>query len=142
MSSRNSFSSPQQAGGASSRPLPPASARRHNRNIAIFFFAVAFVVFLRGCVYGQELSVHPHCVPEAIYCAWDTGAMIAVSHITETVDHAQAVIIRGNERIYLTTAWDDKMGVVCVASKRHFNAEPYRFVSLPDFINEQIKFVK
>ena len=111
----------------------------------IWLLIVVVIFLMGGCATTQTIpgiSIHPHCVPEAIYCAWDAGAMIAVSHISKNVDHAQAVIVRGNERIYLTTAWDNTQGVVCIASKRHFTAEPYRFVTLPDFINEQIKYIK
>ncbi len=123
---------------------------RHKRYLIVIW--VCFIILCLATAYewayGQEVGVHPHCVPEAVYCAWGWGAQtgertqIAVSHIQPGIDHVQSQAFHRNQWTYLTATWDKNKGVVCVPSKRHFNIEPYRYVGLRKFINEQVVYIK
>jgi hypothetical protein len=112
--------------------------------IALTCFAIAFFA-VRGCAYGQEFVVKPHCVPEAIYCAWGWKAQwgdevrVALSK-TDFGGHAQAQAYNLGKWTYLTTGYDPKKGTVCKIADRHFDVEPYRYVDLRTFTTEQLDF--
>jgi hypothetical protein len=90
-----------------------------------------------------------YCVPESIYSAWLWGVRhkapvrIAVSEIREGVDHAQAqALIEGSWR-FLTPKWDHGAGRIKVVPwESHFpTIKPYRYLTLREWIDEQIGFV-
>jgi len=96
-----------------------------------------------------DLKALSYCVPEAVYSAWLWGVRtgdpvrVAVSKVREGTDHAQAQArIDGSWR-YLTPKWDYEAGRIKVVPwKSHFpNVQPYRYLTLREWIDEQIGFV-
>ena len=124
--------------------------RRHEKRTSYLFISIACAVIglyvfslLWGCgmsykqIVGAD-GVDGYCVPESIYSAWTwenktkQPVRIAVSHISKGVDHAQAKGWTGSAWIYLTS-----LNGVVRPWKRHFDAEPYRYVELDEWIQEQ-----
>ena len=101
---------------------------------------LALLLLMTSCA-PVTTQIQGYCVPESIYSAWTwearTGnpARIAVSNITPGVDHAQAQGWDGQEWKPLTHH-DGKVFVW----RRHFDREPYRYVDLDAWVNEQRKF--
>lgn len=84
----------------------------------------------------------PNCVDMSILCASAAQraghrCLIAVSHLKDGVDHAQAVAEIDGEWVHLTPLWDQEKGLVVKTWPRHFDREHYRFVELEDWIKEQ-----
>ena len=94
----------------------------------------------------------PHCVINAIICAWTWATFkgdevrIAVSQIGPGIDHSQAQAKINGEWIWLTEEWakakrGDHLEVVPFES--HYpGIEPYRYLTLGEWIREQIKFTE
>ena len=92
------------------------------------------------------LEAESFCVPAAIFCAWTWAVKmkmpvrIAVQKIDTSTDHVQAEALIYGQWTPLTEVYRDRMTVI--PYKRHFDIEPYRYVSLDQFIIEQITFTK
>ena len=90
-------------------------------------------LLLMGCA-----TYSGYCVPESIMSAWTyeirTGlpTRIAISNIEPGIDHAQAQGWTGKEWIWLTTDHGATKEWV-----NHFGKEPYRYLTLDEFIKEQ-----
>ena len=93
----------------------------------------------------EERYPQPHCVINAIYCAWTWGTFrkdevrIAVQNIASGVDHAQAEAKINGEWTTLTEIWTGKHTEVRPWT-RHYPQEPYRYVGLKDWIAENYKY--
>jgi len=88
---------------------------------------------------------------ESIKLIWDpnTEADLAVQHIEPGVDHVQAEKFDKNpktgalEWIPLTPVWDhDYDRIKVIEYRRHFEVEPYRYLTLREWIDEQIQFTE
>ena len=84
------------------------------------------------------------CVPESIFCAWTFGkdypVRLAVQKLRPGTDHVQAESFIDGKWTPLTPYWTGKqLGVKTY--KRHFDVEPYRYLTLREWVNEQIQFV-
>ena len=111
--------------------------------MVMIHFAIAIIsfYFLVSCGHAQPLSTW--CVPAAIHnaVAWHIKSgpvRMAVSHISKGVDHVQAEALIEGSWIPLTEIWDGKSMAV-VTHKRHFDIMPYRYLTLREFFDEQIK---
>ena len=86
-----------------------------------------------------------YCVPQSIACAWSfmakhkTEGRIAVQHISEHSDHSQAQCLIDGEWTPLIMYWT-KQGPAVRPGHRHFPVEPYRYLTLREWIDEQIEF--
>lgn len=87
------------------------------------------------------------CVPSAIFCgiAWRIKSgmpvRIAIYKIDANTDHAQAEALNpdNGEWTPLTEIWDGQSMAV-IPYRRHFpEIEPYRYLSMEDWIKEQWK---
>lgn len=94
-----------------------------------------------GCA---TMEARPSCVPLSIQAAWTWGmthkhpVRIAAQHISPGIDHAQAEALIDGKWIPLT-----QVGIsTIIPHKRHFPVEPYRYMSLDEFIREQIRFTR
>lgn len=98
----------------------------------------------------QPFTFNPDCVPSSIFCAWTAQfqgneVRIGISRIhkdNKVMDHAQAEFKKGDKWVPLTNLWDDKKGQTVRECERHFDVEPYRYLSLEDFISEQGKILR
>jgi hypothetical protein len=78
--------------------------------------------------------------------AWTWGVKtgnpvrIAVTHIKPGVDHSQAEAFVDGEWTPLTEIWNGE-AMVIKPYKRHFDKEPYRYVALRTWIDEQFRYV-
>ena len=92
---------------------------------------------------AHELDTDSWCVPDAILCAWVMSVKhhypvrIITQKIKPGIDHVQAEAQINGIWTPLTVA---KPTVTIY--DRHFDVEPYRYISLRQFINEQIKFTE
>ena len=92
-----------------------------------------------------ELESNIYCVPQAVCCAWAfqvkyrQECRIAVQHITKHSDHCQAQALIDGEWKPLVMRWTDK-GPVAYPGQRHFDVEPYRYLSLREWVKDQIKY--
>jgi hypothetical protein len=94
----------------------------------------------------KSKGVQPHCVINAILCAWTWGTFkgvevrIAVSQISPGLDHSQAQALINGKWTPLTELWKrDHLEVV--PYKSHYpDIEPYRYLTLKDWIEEQIGY--
>jgi hypothetical protein len=101
---------------------------------------------LAGCAaIPVRQNPQPHCVVNSILCAWTWGTFqkdevrIAVSSIAPGLDHAQAEAKIRGVWTPLTERWaGDHLEIV--PWRRHFDKEPYRYVTLKEWISEQIQF--
>jgi hypothetical protein len=106
---------------------------------AIIIWLATAIIGISYAAYGQEWN--HNCVANAIRDCWTyelrTGnpCLIAVSNIKDGVDHAQALGMTDKaEWIYLTTHNSDGQ---LREWEKHFQAEPYRYLTLNQFIEEQ-----
>jgi hypothetical protein len=82
------------------------------------------------------------CVEQAVALAWtwqrdmEQECRIAVQHIRQGTDHAQAQAYVDGEWKPLVMAWTDK-GPVARIGKMSFDIKPYRYASLDEWIDEQ-----
>ena len=89
----------------------------------------------------MESSVY--CVPASIAAAWSwtvkyrQEVRMAVQKIKEGSDHVQAQALINNVWTPLVMHWT-KQGPVVRPGKQHFNVEPYRYLTLSEWVNEQI----
>ena len=95
-----------------------------------------------GCVHRVEAPVT--CVPVSIVSAWTLAqsgyeVRVAVQRIEPGVDHAQAEALIGGKWTPVTVGWD-RRGLIVHEHRRHFDVEPYRTLSLDEWIQEQSKF--
>jgi hypothetical protein len=102
-------------------------------------------------IFGWEkpAGARPHCVPNSILCAWTWGAIkkdpvrISVTKIGNGIDHSQAQACVNGEWTPLTELWNADGGYLeVVLWKPHFPQEPYRYLTLQDWIAEQIKYTE
>ena len=88
----------------------------------------------------------PGCVPLSILNAWTAGqnghqVRIAVTRIEEGLDHSQAQALIGGKWVPLTERWTGH-NLLVGASGLHFQGEPYRYLTLRAWMNEQLRFVE
>jgi hypothetical protein len=90
-----------------------------------------------------------YCVPNSILCAWTWGAVkkdqvrLVVQKIdaVKDIDHVQAEALIEGKWTPLTELWNASAGKMeIVPWQRHFPEEPYRYLTLREWIDEQIKF--
>ena len=94
-------------------------------------------------------GVQTYCVPNSILCAWTCGAMkhdpvrIAVTKVdpVKDIDHAQAQAKVDGAWTPLTERWTGQH-IEIVPWQRHYPQEPYRYLTLREWIDEQIKFAE
>ena len=98
---------------------------------------------------GKELAgAKTYCVPNSILSAWTWGAKnktpvrIAVQKIEEGKDHSQAEALINDKWTPLTEVWNQKGYMEIMPHKRHYDVEPYRYLDLKDWIDEQIQYTK
>ena len=102
---------------------------------------IIFLCLVSLC-WGSSPRLRGNCVSEAIINAEEwrttTGAVkIAVSNIREGVDHAQALGLDSDGYWkFLTRHHSDG---ILRRWTRHFDVEPYRYVDVKKFIEEQEK---
>ncbi len=93
-------------------------------------------------------SLSSQCVPESIANAKNwlarTGqpVKIAISKISDNIDHAQAVAFDGDKMTPLTAhEWDEKYKYFKpIPWSWHFpDKKPYRFIEVDEFLKEQEK---
>ena len=101
-------------------------------------------LILTSCV-TLDRNPQPHCVINAIYCAWTWGTFkqdkvrIAVTKIDPRTDHSQAQALIDGKWTPLTEQWTgDHMEIV--PWTRHYPQEPYRYLYLKDWIAEQLRY--
>jgi hypothetical protein len=88
-----------------------------------------------------------YCVPQSIACAWSwrnghhDEVRIAVQHIKPGKDHCQAQALTDEGWKPLVMFWTDK-GPVTRIGHAHFAVDPYRYVDLEQWIDEQREFIK
>lgn len=88
----------------------------------------------------------PHCVINAIFCAWTWGTFrrdpvrIAIQRIDAHTDHAQAEALVEGVWTPLTELWTGSHLEVAPWKRHYPEPDPYRYVSLRDWIDEQIHF--
>jgi hypothetical protein len=106
--------------------------------------------WLRKDKESKSPSAELGCVPHSLVCAWAWGqtyhvpVRIAVQAIKRTAkesrDHAQAEALVGSKWVPLTLLWIDR-ALIVVTYKRHYpDIEPYRYLGLREWIEEQIQF--
>jgi hypothetical protein len=90
-------------------------------------------------------GVQPHCVINAIYCAWTWGTFkqnavrIAVTKIDANTDHSQAQALINNVWTPLTEEWTgDHMEIVPWTP--HYPGEPYQYFTLVEWIKKNFMF--
>ena len=80
--------------------------------------------------------------------AWTWGqkgykTRIAIQHLDEQTDHAQAQAEIEGVWTPLTPAWDAQAGRIAVTEHgKHFPVEPYRYLGLEEWIQEQLQYTK
>jgi hypothetical protein len=86
-----------------------------------------------------------YCVPQSIANAWTYAALehapvrIAVYHVRPGVDHSQAEVKVDGKWVPLTLSWDN--GPIVQKWKSHYpDLKPYRYLTLKDWIDEQIQY--
>ena|SRR3990170_2107719 len=96
----------------------------------------------------SPLAVATTCVPESIFCAWvwrlrtKDEVRIAVSNIGVGMDHAQAESAPEGIWTPMTTIHDPRIGLMVSRWwPRHFPVEPYRYLTLDEWIKEQLPIV-
>jgi hypothetical protein len=87
-----------------------------------------------------------YCVPNAILCAWTWGALrkdevrIAVTSISTGLDHSQAEALIDSKWTPLTEVWTGQFMEIQPWTRHYPDKEPYRYLSLKEWIDEQIQF--
>jgi hypothetical protein len=86
------------------------------------------------------------CVPSAIFCAmaWmikNGPVRMAMQHLEPGVDHVQAQAKINEVWTPLTEIWDGTSMAVQTWT-RHFPVEPYRYLTLKEFFDEQYAMFK
>jgi hypothetical protein len=87
------------------------------------------------------------CVPNAIWCAWTwrgktkDQVRIAVTKVDANIDHSQAECYVDGTWVPLTEIWNGECFTVILYHRHYPDLEPYRFLSLEDWIDEQIAFI-
>ena len=107
----------------------------------------AAVIISSGCAHTVETHQPAlvYCVPQSIACAWAwtvkyrTEVRMAVQKIRPGVDHVQAQALIDGEWKPLVMKWTDK-GPVAYPGQRHFDVEPYRYLTLRKWVEDQIKY--
>jgi hypothetical protein len=109
------------------------------------YLLILILMALQGCETSQAIFARPYCVPNSIYNAWTWGAekkdpvRIAVQNIKPGIDHAQAEAQIQGKWTPLTELWDQQAGYMkIIPFARHFPQEPYRYVPLKQWIDENI----
>lgn len=93
----------------------------------------------------QEDEALCYCVPQAICCAWSwtvkyrQETRIAVQKIRPGTDHCQAQALIDGEWQPLIMKWTKRGPVTCPGNK-HFDVEPYRYVTLREWVEDQIRY--
>jgi len=94
------------------------------------------------------LNAKTYCVPNSILCAWTWGAInktqvrISISKIDESTDHAQAQALINGDWIPLTEIWADDHMEVTLYRSHYPEIEPYRYLTLREWIDEQIQYTQ
>ena len=115
--------------------------------IALTGLIGAAAVIISGGCHTVEIR-HPvpiYCVPQSIACAWAwtvkyrAEVRMAVQKIRPGVDHVQAQALIDGEWKPLVMRWTDK-GPVAYPGHKHFDVEPYRYLSLREWVKDQIQY--
>ena len=92
-------------------------------------------------------GAQPTCVELSILNAWAWGnkkkmpVRIAVQHIEPGIDHAQAEALIDEKWAPLSEFWTGEH-LEIRPDKRQFDIEPYRYVPLKEWIDQNIGFVE
>ena len=95
-----------------------------------------------------EPEKNPNCVILSILCGWTWGmhtgheVRIAVYRISKHEDHSQAEALIGDNWIPLTEQWTGKNLKVVTYVKHYPGLEPYRYLTLQDWIDEQFRYAR
>ena len=87
------------------------------------------------------------CVPDSVFCAlaWmikrKVPVRIAAQHIEPGIDHVQAQAKIDGKWVPLTELWDNT-SIYVRTWTQHFPGEPYRYMTLKEFFNEQYEIFK
>jgi len=101
--------------------------------------------WLANILRTKSEGVQTYCVPNSILCAWTWGALkrgqvrIAVQKIGDGVDHSQAQAFINDVWTPLTEIWTGSYMKI-VPWKQHYPQESYRYLTLKDWIDEQIQY--
>jgi hypothetical protein len=116
--------------------------------VAVIWFAITLIglyFLLAGCAQVQiRRDYQPHCVPISIFSAWTAEAKgvksrIAITNISQGIDHAQAEALIDGVWTPLSVRWGDK-GITVSTWTRHFRKAPYRYWTLDEFIEDQKQY--
>ena len=94
-----------------------------------------------------KLESSIHCVPAAIAAAWAwqgkyrQECRMAVQKVKPGIDHVQAQACIDGVWSPLVIYSTDR-GLVARPGKPHFDILPYRYVSLEDWIDDQLQYVR
>jgi hypothetical protein len=89
------------------------------------------------------IKISTWCVPSSIFCAtcfWikqRVPVRIALQHIEPGIDHAQAEALIDGTWIPLSEFWNGTSMEASTYGRNYSQVEPYRYVDLIDFIQEQ-----
>ena len=115
----------------------------------LFIGLIVFIAII-GC-YSESVQekayAQPNCVISSVYSAWTWGMVynvpvrIAVTNIKEGLDHSQAEALINGTWTPITERYNEFKGVMeIVVSERHIDKAPYRYLTLKQWIDEQIKY--
>ena len=95
----------------------------------------------------KKIEAPIYCVPAAIAAAWawqvgqKTESRMAVTNIRKGVDHVQAQGLVDGEWQYLVIV-NTAGGLMARVGKPHFDIEPYRYVGLEEWVDDQIEYAE
>jgi len=118
--------------------------------IGLFLLLLLILIAIFGCAslpVKHTASYQPNCVAVSIMSAWTYQlkgheTRIAISNIARGIDHAQAEAKIDGTWVPLTPLWNAQTGLTVEKWSRHFPAEPYRYLTLEEFITEQGKILR
>jgi hypothetical protein len=90
------------------------------------------------------MKYQPNCVILSILCAWTWRlntknlVRIGISNISQGLDHAQAEAFIDDRWIPLTESWTGTNLMIETFTRHYPEIEPYRYLTLEDWISEQL----
>lgn len=125
---------------------------RANLKRAVFCRAIAAIIIWLWMAYGCTQTpvikgVQTYCVPNAIQAAWTWRAVkgddvrIAVTKFSPLIDHAQAEAKINGVWVPLSEFWAGEY-VEIRTWKPHLDVRPYRYLTLKEWINEQLLVIQ
>jgi len=93
------------------------------------------------------MKFQPNCVANAWMCAWTARinhlpVRMAVTKFDANTDHVQAEAQIDGAWVPLTNLWDVRIGQTVETWTRHYDIEPYRYLTLEELTEEQFAAVK